>query len=151
LAACSAAAFARPDAGRFRANGALTRFQHWTDPMRRRSPTHASLRLALRRFSAARDWQQFHTPKNLAMALSVESAELLEHFQWLTAAQSSRLDVRQKRAVADEIADVLLYLIRLADVLDIDPLESAQRKLGENATKYPVAKARGNARKYSEL
>jgi len=119
--------------------------------MRRRSPTHASLRLALRRFSAARDWQQFHTPKNLAMALSVEAAEVLEHFQWLTAAQSSRLDVRQKRAVADEIADVLLYLIRLADVLDIDPLESAQRKLGENAIKYPVAKARGNARKYSEL
>ena len=118
------------------------------------NPKHkslASLRDALRQFTAARDWQQFHTPKNLAIALAVEAAELLEHFQWLSAEQSARLDARRRRAVADEIADVLLYLTRLADVLAIDPLAAARRKLRQNARKYPVARARGNARKYSEL
>ncbi len=119
--------------------------------MKRQSATLAGLRDALRRFAAARDWQQFHTPKNLAMALAVEAAELLEHFQWLTAAQSAHLDARRKRAVADEIADVLLYLIRLADVLDIDALAAARRKMRANARKYPVRRAKGNARKYSEL
>jgi len=119
--------------------------------MKRPTTTLAGLRDALRRFAAARDWQQFHTPKNLAMALSAEAGELLEHFQWLTAEQSARLDARRKRAVAEEIADVLLYLTRLADVLEIDPLDAARRKLRENARKYPVARARGNARKYSEL
>lgn len=117
-------------------------------------PTEASLaalRDSLRKFAAARDWQQFHTPKNLAMALSVEAAELLEHFQWLTARQSTRLNARSKRAVAGEIADVLLYLTRLADVLRIDPIAAARRKLRVNANKYPVARARGNARKYNEL
>ncbi len=111
----------------------------------------SALRSELRRFAGARDWQQFHTPKNLAMALSVEAAELLEQFQWLTAEQSAHLDARRKRAVADEIADVLLYLTRLADVLQIDPLTAARRKLRQNAKKYPVLRARGNARKYSEL
>jgi NTP pyrophosphatase (non-canonical NTP hydrolase) len=110
-----------------------------------------ALRDAMRRFAAERDWQQFHTPKNLAMALSVEAAELLEHFQWLTAEQSLQLDDKRRREVADELADVLLYLTRLADVLEIDPLAAARRKLRDNARKYPVAKARGNARKYSEL
>ena len=113
--------------------------------------TLAGLRVALRKFAAAREWQQFHTPKNLAMALSVEAAELLEHFQWLTTAQSVRLSAQRRRAVADEIADVLLYLTRLADVLDIDPLAAARRKLRLNARKYPVARARGHARKYNEL
>ena len=113
--------------------------------------TLASLRDALRRFAAARDWEQFHTPKNLAMALSVEAAELLERFQWLTPAQSARLDARRKREVADEIADVLLYLTRLADVLGIDPLAAARRKMTVNARKYPVRRAKGNARKYNEL
>lgn len=119
--------------------------------MKRQTTTLAGLRDALRQFAAARDWQQFHTPKNLAMALSVEAGELLEHFQWLTAEQSARLDARRKRIVADEIADVLLYLTRLADVLEIDPLAAARRKIRENARKYPVDRARGNARKYSEL
>jgi dCTP diphosphatase len=119
--------------------------------MTRKPASLTSLRDALRRFAAARDWQQFHTPKNLAIALCVEAAELLEHFQWLTAAQSARLDPRRKRAVAAEIADVLLYLTRLADVLQVDPLAAAQRKLRQNARKYPVARARGNARKYSDL
>jgi NTP pyrophosphatase (non-canonical NTP hydrolase) len=119
--------------------------------MAHRDKSLVALRDALRRFAAARDWQQFHTPKNLATALCVEAAELLEHFQWLTADQSARLDARRKRAVAAEIADVLLYLTRLADVLQIDPLAAAQRKLRQNARKYPVARARGNARKYTEL
>jgi len=113
--------------------------------------TLAALRADLRRFAAARDWQQFHTPKNLAMALAVEAAELLEHFQWLTAEQSARLGARRRHAVAEEIADVLLYLTRLADVLGIDPLAAARRKLRTNARKYPIARSRGNARKYSEL
>ena len=118
--------------------------------MPRPSATLADLRDALRRFAAARDWEQFHTPKNLAMALAVEAAELLEHFQWLTPEESARLDTRAKRAVEDEIADVLLYLTRLADVLDIDPLATARRKIRVNARKYPVRRAKGSARKYSE-
>jgi NTP pyrophosphatase (non-canonical NTP hydrolase) len=109
------------------------------------------LRNTLRRFAAARDWGQFHTPKNLAMALAVEAAELLEQFQWLTPAQSERLDARQKRAAEDEIADVLLYLTRLADVLDIDPVAAARRKIRLNARRYPVARAKGHARKYNAL
>ncbi len=112
-------------------------------------PTVASLRNDLRRFADARDWQQFHTPKNLAMALSVEAAELLECFQWLTPEQSAKLPARDRRAVEDEVADVLLYLLRLTDVLGIDPLQAAQRKIAINARKYPVALARGSARKYS--
>ncbi|HEV7820976.1 MAG TPA: nucleotide pyrophosphohydrolase [Burkholderiales bacterium] len=119
--------------------------------MSRPSAELADLRDALRRFAAAREWEQFHTPKNLAMALSVEAAELLEHFQWLTPAQSARLDARRKRAVADEIADVLLYLTRLADVLGIDAAAAARRKIRVNARKYPVRRAKGNARKYTEL
>ena len=119
--------------------------------MSRQPATLAGLRVALRRFAAARDWEQFHTPKNLAMALAVEAAELLEQFQWLTPAQSERLDARQKRAVEDEIADVLLYLTRLADVLDIEPVAAARRKIRSNARKYPVARAKGHARKYNAL
>ena len=119
--------------------------------MTRQPATLAGLRDALRRFAAARDWQQFHTPKNLAMALSVEAAELLEHFQWLTPDQSARLDARRKRAIADEIADVLLYLTRLADVLEIDALAAARRKIRVNARKYPVRRAKGNARKYTSF
>jgi dCTP diphosphatase len=119
--------------------------------MKKRPATLNELRDALRRFAAARDWEQFHTPKNLAMALTVEAAELLEQFQWLTPAQSARLDGKRKRAVADEIADVLLYLTRLADVLDIDALAAARRKIRLNARKYPVRQAKGNARKYTEL
>ncbi len=119
--------------------------------MPRPSATLAGLRDALRRFAAARDWEQFHTPKNLAMALAVEAAELLEHFQWLTPEESARLDARRKRAVEAEIADVLLYLTRLADMLDIDPLAAARRKIRVNARKYPVRRAKGNARKYNEF
>ncbi len=118
--------------------------------MKKTNDSLNSLRDALRRFAAARDWQQFHTPKNLAMAVSVEVAELVEHFQWLTAEQSTRLNATTKRAVGEEIADVLLYLTRLADVLDIDPLAAAKRKMKLNARKYPVLRSRGSARKYSD-
>jgi NTP pyrophosphatase (non-canonical NTP hydrolase) len=110
-----------------------------------------NLRDELRDFAAARDWEQFHSPKNLAMALSVEAGELLEAFQWLTEEQSRDLDTRAKAAVSDEIADVLLYLIRLGDQLGIDPVAAACRKLVDNAQKYPADKARGSSKKYDEL
>jgi NTP pyrophosphatase (non-canonical NTP hydrolase) len=110
-----------------------------------------SLRDQLREFAAARDWDQFHSPKNIAMALSVEAAELLEHFQWLTEEQSRVLDAKAHAEVGAEIADVLLYLVRLSDKLGIDPVAAAQDKMLENARKYPADKARGNRKKYTEL
>ena len=108
------------------------------------------LRDKLREFAAQRDWDQFHTPKNLATALSVEAAELLEHFQWLTPEQSTRLAPDQKEKVRDEMADVLLYLIRLADKLDVDLLDAASKKIAKNAIKYPAAQVRGSMKKYSD-
>lgn len=113
--------------------------------------TLASLRQRVRAFAAERDWEQFHSPKNLAMALAVEAAELMEPFQWLTQAESRNLPGAARQAVAEEIGDVLIYLVRLADVLGIDPLEAAFRKIEINARKYPVEKARGNSRKYDQL
>jgi NTP pyrophosphatase (non-canonical NTP hydrolase) len=109
------------------------------------------LRDALRAFTAARDWQPFHSPKNLAMALSVEAAELLEVFQWMTEADSRNLAPDAKAAASEEIADVLLYLIVLCDALDIDPVAAAERKMVANAEKYPVDKARGTHKKYTQL
>jgi len=109
------------------------------------------LRDALRRFARERDWDQFHSPKNLASALVVEAAELLECFQWLTEEQSRALSDDDKRKVTEELADVFLYLIRLADKLDVDLLEGARDKIAKNAEKYPVEKARGNAKKYTDL
>lgn len=100
-----------------------------------------ALRDALRAFAAERRWESFHTPKNLAMALSVEAAELVEQFQWLTPEESSNPTPDRRAAVADEIADVLLYLIRIADVLDIDPLAAARAKMIKNASKYPPLSA----------
>lgn len=108
------------------------------------------LRDKLRDFARARDWDQFHTPKNLSMALMVEVAELMEHFQWLTAEQSGELNVESKAAVADELADVLLYLVRLSDKLGVDLLQAALHKLDKNAVKYPADTVRGSARKYNE-
>lgn len=105
----------------------------------------------LSRFAQERDWEQFHSPKNLASALTVEAAELLEHFQWLTEAQSRELPPEKREAVGAEIADVLLYLIQLSTALDIDPIEAAQAKLKQNGLKYPASLARGNSKKYDEL
>ena len=109
------------------------------------------LRDELRKFAAERDWNKFHSPKNLAMALSVEAAELLEKFQWLSEEQSRRLSPEALAAVSEDAADVLLYLIRLSDKLDIDLIAAANRKLALNADKYPADKARGTSKKYTEL
>ena len=109
------------------------------------------LREALRQFARERDWDQFHSPKNLAIALSVEAAELLEHFQWLSETDSATLDARTHAKVREELADVLLYLIRLADKLNVDLVPAAIEKMGINAQKYPVDKSRGNSKKYTEL
>jgi NTP pyrophosphatase (non-canonical NTP hydrolase) len=110
-----------------------------------------TLRQRIREFAEARAWEPYHTPKNLVMALSVEASELLEPFQWLTPEQSCQLNAGQHEAVRQEIADVLIYLTRLADLLDIDLLGAAADKLAINARKYPVDKAHGNALKYSDL
>ena len=109
------------------------------------------LRDQLRVFAAERDWDQFHSPRNLASALSVEAAELLENFQWLTDAQSQQLPPKTLENVRLEVADVLLYLIRLSDKLGIDLIAAANAKIALNATKYPVEKARGSSKKYTEL
>ena len=100
----------------------------------------SELRERLRQFAADRDWDQFHVPKNLAMSVAIEAAEIMEHFQWLTPDESAALPEPQRCAVAHEIADVLLYLVRLADVLDIDLAEAASNKMAINAHKYPVVR-----------
>jgi len=115
------------------------------------NPALDSLRDALRQFAAERDWDQFHSPKNLASALAVEAAELLERFQWLTEDQSRRLPADELAKVREEMADVLNYLVRLADKLDVNLLDAARDKIQVNALKYPVEKARGSVKKYSEL
>lgn len=105
----------------------------------------------LREFAEARDWDQFHSPKNLASAISVEAAELLEIFQWLTEEGSRTLNAETKHKVEQEVADVFLYLLRLADKLDIDVLGAAARKIDLNDVKYPVDLSKGNAKKYTEF
>lgn len=105
------------------------------------------VRQRLRDFAQARDWEQFHSPKNLSMALIVEAAELVEHFQWLTQAESTRLDPKTFEAVEQEIADVFLYLVRLSDLLGIDLLNAAERKIALNERKYPAHEVRGSAKK----
>lgn len=110
-----------------------------------------ALRDAVRCFVAERNWDQFHSPKNLASALMVEAAELLELFQWLTEEQSRALPPQTAEAVRKEMADVLIYLVRLADKLEVDLLAAARGKIAENAIKYPVDKAKGSARKYTEF
>ena len=109
-----------------------------------------TLKQRLREFAEARDWDQFHSPKNLSMALSAEVAEIVEHFQWLTEEQSKNLPQNKLDEVETELADTLIYLIRLADKLDIDLLAAAQNKIEINEQKYPVDKAKGNAKKYTE-
>jgi NTP pyrophosphatase (non-canonical NTP hydrolase) len=108
-------------------------------------PTLDDLTLALRDFARERDWEQFHTPKNLAMALIVETAELVEHFQWLTPEQSLKLDAEKLEQVRQELADNLIYLTRIADVLGIDLMDAAFSKMAINAAKYPADRAKGSA------
>lgn len=108
------------------------------------------LKRELAKFSSERDWEQFHSPKNLAMALAVEAAEIMEHFQWLTQAESRGLDDDALAEVSEEIGDVMIYLTELAAALGLDPLAAAREKLERNREKYPADLVRGQALKYSE-
>lgn len=108
-----------------------------------------ALKQQLADFAQARDWDQFHSPKNLAMALNVEAAELLEHFQWLTEQQSATLDDQVLKQVAAELADIQIYLVRLSDKLGVDLAEAVQTKMRSNAEKYPADRVRGSAAKYT--
>jgi dCTP diphosphatase len=108
------------------------------------------LQTAIGTFIAERDWEQFHSPKNLAMALSVEVAEIVEHFQWLTEGQSRNLFPEKLAEVREEIGDVMIYLLELANKLGIDPVEAAKAKLEINKQKYPVDLVKGKASKYTE-
>jgi len=119
-------------------------------PPPRRARDLDDLRDRLRAFAAARDWDQFHSPKNLAMALIAEAAELVEHFQWLTEAESGALPPEKLAEVADELADVQLYLVRIADRLGVDLLAAASAKMDRNEAKYPAQRVKGSARKYTE-
>lgn len=110
------------------------------------------LRETITLFARERNWEQYHVPKNIAMALSVEASELVEIFQWLTAEESIHLkdDPAKLKKVKDEIADIFVYLVRMIDLYDIDLEKAVASKMVENAKKYPVAKAKGNAKKYDE-
>jgi len=109
-----------------------------------------NLTLRLRQFAAERDWERFHSPKNLSMALTGEAGELAAEFQWLTEAESQELDQEQLERVKQESADVLIYLVRLADKLQFDLLQAASEKIEHNAKKYPADRVRGSARKYDQ-
>ena len=109
-----------------------------------------ALRQRVAAFAAARDWDQFHAPKNLAMALIAECAELVEHFQWLSEEQSASLTGEKKAAVRLELADILIYLVRISDKLNIDLLAAAGEKIAINEERYPAEKVRGDARRASE-
>lgn len=117
--------------------------------MKKKSLEH--LAECLRAFAQERNWEQFHSPKNLAMALPVESAELLEHFQWMTEDESANPTPEKLKQIQEEIGDVLIYLVRFADRLGIDPLNAAYEKFEINHKKYPIEKARGTAKKYTEM
>jgi dCTP diphosphatase len=108
------------------------------------------LRSAIRAFIRERDWEQFHSPKNLAMAISVEVAEIVEHFQWLTEEQSQNLPPEKLAEIREEIGDVMIYLTELADELGIDPIVAARAKVAINGQKYPADLVKGKASKYTE-
>jgi len=108
------------------------------------------IKIRLREFAAERDWDQFHSPKNLSMALIVEAAELVEHFQWLTEEQSQNLPADKLAEVAQEIADIQIYLIRLADKLGVDMEKAVNAKIVLNEIKYPADNVRGSAVKYND-
>ncbi len=109
-----------------------------------------SLQEKINHFAVERDWELFHSPKNLSMALIAETAELVEHFQWLTEQQSRQLDSKQLSAVRLELADIFIYLLRLASQLQVDLIAAAEDKIVINEQRYPVEKARGNARRAAE-
>jgi NTP pyrophosphatase (non-canonical NTP hydrolase) len=105
----------------------------------------------IRKFRDDRDWQRFHDPKNLAVSISIEAAELLELFQWQTGEEATRFAAENKERVSEEIADVAIYLVELADITGIDLAKAIEAKLEKNAKKYPVDKARGVSTKYTDL
>lgn len=109
-----------------------------------------SLKIKLREFADERDWDQFHSPKNLSMALVAEAGELIEHFQWVTEQKSHELDSDKLAEVAEEIADIQIYLIRLADKLNVNIGEAVLKKIEMNEMKYPSDKVRGSSKKYSD-
>lgn len=117
--------------------------------MHSRIPDFEALTAMVYEFAVEREWSQFHTPKNLATALSVEAAELLEPFQWLSTGDGSELTDSARAAVRLEMADVLAYLLLLADRMDVDLYEALAEKIAINAKKYPVDKARGRSEKYT--
>lgn len=121
-----------------------------TSPATCAADSLAELRDRIRTFTGERDWDQFHTPKNLAMALSVEVAELVEHFQWLPTGADAELDDAKRTGIRHELADVLVYLIQLADKCQVDLREAVLEKMALNAAKYPAAQVRGDPRKYTE-
>ncbi len=108
------------------------------------------LRATINTFVKARDWDQFHAPKNLAMAMIVEAAELVEHFQWNTIEESHQLSPEKREAVSHELADTFVYLLRIAEVLEIDLIDAANAKIVLNGQKYPVEKVKGSNKKYTE-
>lgn len=114
-----------------------------------RETTLAELKTSVMEFVAERDWERFHSPKNLSMALAAEAAELMEHFLWDTPEAS--VERASREAVADELADIVIYAIEFANITGIDLAQAIEVKMGKNALKYPVEKARGNALKYTEL
>ena len=113
-------------------------------------PAIEELKLKLKEFAQVRDWEQFHSPKNLSMALSVEASELLEHFQWMTEQDSSELSPQRHAAVAFEMADIFIFLLRLSDQLNIDLMEMTKRKMELNEKRYPVEKVKSSSKKYNE-
>jgi dCTP diphosphatase len=109
-----------------------------------------TLRQRIDAFVEERDWAQFHSPKNLAMAMIVEAAEVVEHFQWMTEADSRQLDAETREKVGQELADTFVYLLRIAEVCGIDLIQATHAKIALNAQKYPVEKCRGSNAKYTE-
>ena len=108
------------------------------------------LRIRISNFAKERDWDQFHSPKNLSMALIVEAGELVEHFQWIKQSESFALPAEKLKAVEEELADIFVYLLRISDQLGIDLIDASHRKIDSNATKYPADVVRGSSRKYTE-
>ncbi len=112
--------------------------------------TLKELKKAVAAFARERDWERFHAPKNLSMAMAAEAGELMEHFLWADAEQSHQT-AKNSKEVADELADVVIYALEFANITGLDLASAIEAKMGENARKYPVEKARGNSRKYTEL
>lgn len=128
----------------------LTTFINYGITIMSHTDSLEGLRQRLDQFAKARDWEQFHSPKNLSMALIAEAAELVEHFQWLSEAQSNALDAKKLEEVRLELADILLYLIRMADRLGIDLVKAGNDKIDINEQRYPAEKVRGSAKRASE-